>query len=197
MTTNLTFETRDNETTIYRADDTSAAAVARIPWESGTIGEHFALVRMFIAAPRMLAALQAILDGSDHTGRWLDPDGDECAEDDEGAYWCEFDENEQAAWLETVTSLAEEAIAAATSAPTGEPAAPTACAQDGPYSPELAQAFRTAAAELCNSDTGDRILIEEGARVEEMTDGDGGVFVHCKIYVSDRDRALLAGEVEG
>lgn len=62
---------------------------------------------------------------------------------------------------------------------------------DGPYRPELAEAFRTGARELCNCDLGDRIHVDADARVEE---GEGGAQVHCVLFVSDAERTALAGE---
>lgn len=59
---------------------------------------------------RIRAHLESIRDGSDHTGRWLDADGTECEEDDEGARWEEFSEEEQAAWLESVAAEAAQAL---------------------------------------------------------------------------------------
>jgi hypothetical protein len=66
-------------------------------------------------------------------------------------------------------------------------------AADGPYRAELANAFREAARELCNSETGDRIDVADDALIEE---GEGGVIVHCTMFVSDSERKLLAGECE-
>ncbi|MEY5098694.1 MAG: hypothetical protein RJA36_1413 [Pseudomonadota bacterium] len=60
---------------------------------------------------RLLQALQEIADGSDHTGRWLDADGSECEEGDEGARWEEFTAEEQSAWLDSVAEIARRAIA--------------------------------------------------------------------------------------
>ena len=77
--------------------------------------------------------------------------------------------------------------------PSGEAVAPTARLADSPYSPDQAEAFRTAARELCNSETGDRIHIDHGATVEPA---EGGAVVHCTLFVSDRERAALATEEE-
>lgn len=65
---------------------------------------------------------------------------------------------------------------------------------DGPYRPELAAAFREAARELCNSETGDRIDVAAHAQLEES---EGGVIVHCTMFVSDSERKRFAGEEEG
>jgi hypothetical protein len=59
----------------------------------------------------LVAALETILAGSDHTGRWLDPDGSECDEGDPGARWEEFDLLEQQAWLESVADTARVVLA--------------------------------------------------------------------------------------
>lgn len=66
---------------------------------------------------------------------------------------------------------------------------------DGPYSAELAEAFRIGARELCNSELGDKIEVPDGATVEEFPGG-GGVFVQCKLFVSDGERAPIAGDEE-
>lgn len=60
-------------------------------------------------------------------------------------------------------------------------------AVDGPYRPELAEAFRQGARELQI----DRLDVPPGATVEE---GEGGVFVHCRVYVSDSERLPMPGE---
>jgi hypothetical protein len=58
---------------------------------------------------------------------------------------------------------------------------------DGPYRPELAEAFRQGARELQI----DRLDIAAGATVEE---GEGGAFVACRVYVSDSERLPMPGE---
>lgn len=58
---------------------------------------------------------------------------------------------------------------------------------DGPYRPPLAEAFRQGARELQI----DRLDIPDEALVEE---GEGGAFVHCRVYVSDNERLLMDGE---
>lgn len=75
----------------------------------------------------------------------------------------------------------QEAIAAAAALPS-----------DGPYRAKLAEAFRVGARELCNCNLGDLLEVPEGARVEEA--GDGGAWVHCRIFVSDGDRAAMVDE---
>jgi hypothetical protein len=62
----------------------------------------------------------------------------------------------------------------------------------GAYSPELVEAFRVGARELCNSSLGDKIEVPADAEVREC-DGDG-VLVQCWLYVHDIERASLAGE---
>lgn len=57
-------------------------------------------------------ALQEIQQGSQKTGRWLDEAGAECDEGADGARWIEFTPEEQADWLQTVTRIASEALAA-------------------------------------------------------------------------------------
>lgn len=65
----------------------------------------------------------------------------------------------------------------------------TPAAHDGPYSPELAAAFREGARDLV--DDGDRVCIADTDKVEES---EGGAIVHCTIYVSDSERAAMPGE---
>jgi hypothetical protein len=55
---------------------------------------------------------------------------------------------------------------------------------DGPYRPELAEAFRAGARELCNCDLGDRIEVPAGASVDEA---EGGAFVTVRLFVSDEE----------
>lgn len=62
-------------------------------------------------AARYEQALRAIAAGSGPTGRWLDALGQETTEDNPEATWEEYTEEENASWLETVTRLAEEALA--------------------------------------------------------------------------------------
>jgi hypothetical protein len=61
-----------------------------------------------------LADLRSLLEslhgGSEATGRWLDADGTECEEDDEGATWEEYTEEEQRQWLDTVAEDAKRAL---------------------------------------------------------------------------------------
>lgn len=56
---------------------------------------------------------------------------------------------------------------------------------DGPYRPALAEAFRQGARELQI----DRLDIPAGAQVDE---GEGGAFVHCRVYVGDEERLNIA-----
>lgn len=66
-------------------------------------------------------------------------------------------------------------------------------APDGPYSPELAQAFRAGARHLLDCNTlGTKFDLADRARVEEGPDG--GVWVHLRLYVSDDERPLMPGE---
>lgn len=58
----------------------------------------------------MLTALKEIQPGSADHGRWLDSTGDECEEDDEGAEWYEYTDEEQRDWLDTVAATAQAAI---------------------------------------------------------------------------------------
>lgn len=62
-------------------------------------------------APLVLAVdkLRSIQHGSDHDGRWLDANGNECDEDDEDARWEPFTVEEQKQWLETVAADAAQA----------------------------------------------------------------------------------------
>lgn len=64
-------------------------------------------------------ALRSIADGSDHTGRWLDADGCCPAENEDdpefnhgpGYTWTEYNEEEQAEWLESIPVIARDALA--------------------------------------------------------------------------------------
>jgi len=58
----------------------------------------------------VLQKLRTILRGSNHDGRWLDEHGTECDEDDPGAEWHPFTEEEQGQWLETVCDEARAAL---------------------------------------------------------------------------------------
>lgn len=62
-------------------------------------------------------------------------------------------------------------------------------AANGPYRPELAEAFRQGARELQL----DCLDIRAGALVEE---GEGGAYVHCRVYVRDSQRLPMPGEDE-
>ena len=66
---------------------------------------------------------------------------------------------------------------------------------NGPYSPALADAFRAGARTLieAQSNLAGSLEIAPDAKVEEGPDG--GVWVTARIFVSDADRAALAGEV--
>jgi hypothetical protein len=94
-------------------------------------------------------------------------------------------------------AMLRRAIAAATGAPASDASTPIPATRDGPYSPELAEAFRQGARELLNCNLGDRINVDTDARVEEYEPGDGGAIVHCTIYVGDGERAALAADDDG
>lgn len=66
-------------------------------------------------------------------------------------------------------------------------AAPRSSRADGPYRPELAEAFRQGARELQI----DALDIAPGAVVEPA---EGGAFVTCRVYVSDAQRLPMPGE---
>lgn len=51
--------------------------------------------------------LLAIYAGSKPTGRWLDLTGTECNRDTPGAYWAEYDAEEQRRWLDHVCEMIE------------------------------------------------------------------------------------------
>lgn len=70
--------------------------------------------------------------------------------------------------------------------------APPVVNRDGPYRPELAEAFRQGARELQL----DCLDIPADALVEEGEDGEDGAYVHCRVYVSDRQRLPMPGEEE-
>lgn len=65
---------------------------------------------------------------------------------------------------------------------------------DGPYRPELAQAFREGARDLLQCNLGDQIDLPEGALLQEGPDG--GAYVHVRLFVSDGQRLPLPGEGE-
>jgi hypothetical protein len=65
-----------------------------------------ALERLAADKVELVVGLREIHDGSEHEGRWLDEDGNECDEHDEGARWCRFTADEQAAWLDSVAATA-------------------------------------------------------------------------------------------
>lgn len=66
----------------------------------------------FKALLRAITTLKQIRDGSQNDGRWLDASGSECDEDDPGAKWTEFTQEEQAIWLSSVAQDADEALTA-------------------------------------------------------------------------------------
>lgn len=66
-----------------------------------------------VRAARYEQALRVIAAGSGPTGRWLNALGHETTEDDPEASWEDYTEAENQDWLETVTRLAEEALAEA------------------------------------------------------------------------------------
>jgi hypothetical protein len=68
------------------------------------------VARLLARVSRLETALHAIIAGSEVTGRWLDPRGAECGEDDPGAEWHEYDEDEQGTWLASVAGIAEQAL---------------------------------------------------------------------------------------
>lgn len=55
-------------------------------------------------------ALEEIRKGSALEGRWLDPYGDECNSGTEGAEWVLYTDEEQAAWVISVTNIANKAL---------------------------------------------------------------------------------------
>jgi hypothetical protein len=67
---------------------------------------------------------------------------------------------------------------------------------DGPYSPELAAAFREGARNILGDDSDDyapELELPDNAPVEP---GEGGVWVSVRLFVSDAARALMPGEGE-
>lgn len=62
---------------------------------------------------------------------------------------------------------------------------------DGPYRPELAEAFRQGARDLLPSTNDDRIHVAKDALIEES---DGGCIVHCTMFVSDAERSAMPNE---
>lgn len=58
-----------------------------------------AMPAALLAAVQTLDTLRA---GSDHTGRWLDESGAECAPDVENARWAPFTDEEQSSWIASV-----------------------------------------------------------------------------------------------
>lgn len=59
---------------------------------------------------KLAEALRTIIGGSEVTGRWLDASGTECHEDDDGAEWHEYDEEEQNNWLGSCVAIAQGAL---------------------------------------------------------------------------------------
>ncbi len=59
---------------------------------------------------KLAEALREIIGGSEVTGRWLDASGTECGEDDDGAEWHEYDEEEQNNWLGSCVAIASSAL---------------------------------------------------------------------------------------
>jgi hypothetical protein len=92
---------------------------SRLSDDTGTIAaevigpNHRTDARLIAAAPDMLAALKSIVEGCAVTGRWLDEDGNECAEGDEGARWEEYTGEEQDLWVASCADIARAAIAKA------------------------------------------------------------------------------------
>lgn len=66
----------------------------------------------FKALLRAITTLKEIRNGSRNDGRWLDDSGSECDEDDPGAKWTEFTQEEQAMWLSTVADDADATLTA-------------------------------------------------------------------------------------
>lgn len=54
--------------------------------------------------------LDSIWRGSGNAGRWLDANGHECDEEDAGATWEPYSQEEQGDWLESVASQARQAL---------------------------------------------------------------------------------------
>lgn len=59
---------------------------------------------------KLAEALREIIGGSEVTGRWLDASGTECGEDEDGAEWHEYDEEEQNNWLGSCVAIASSAL---------------------------------------------------------------------------------------
>lgn len=59
---------------------------------------------------KLAEALREIIKGSEDTGRWLDERGDECGEDDDGAKWHEYSQEEQNSWLGSCLDMARGAL---------------------------------------------------------------------------------------
>lgn len=53
----------------------------------------------------LLRELDGHQEGTAATGRWLDENGEECDESDEGASWYEYDDEENALWMRTMVSM--------------------------------------------------------------------------------------------
>ena len=87
--------------------------------------------------------------------------------------------------LSTAEHLLCAAIIAARAA--GEELPLPALNPDGPYRPELAEAFREGARQL----GGEWFTVPPAAEVWE---GEGGAIVHCRVFVSDSERPLMEGE---
>lgn len=118
--------------------------------------------------PEIIDTLRGALEDRDHAFNDADEDFDDYTDEDRAEF--ERTQREAHAWLDSMDPR-------------------NAC---GPYSPELAEAFRQGARELCNSSLGDKIEVPDGAHVKECH-GDG-VMVACWLYVHDNEREKLAGE---
>lgn len=59
---------------------------------------------------KLAQALRTIINGGEDSGRWLDASGTECSQDDDGAQWREYTEEEQQSWLESCAAIARKAL---------------------------------------------------------------------------------------
>jgi hypothetical protein len=107
--------------------------------------------------------------------------------------WEEFDDGGREEW-EAAAGKAELPPMPGVLVPLSVDAPTAGNTSDGPYSPELAEAFRSGARQMGDEALSDKIEVPADAVVREC-EGDGAL-VQCWLYVHDIERAALPGEQE-
>jgi hypothetical protein len=126
--------------------------------------------------------LQPASEGQRHAVQWLHRSAEEML----GAFGGQLAPD----WLRPAAEELENALFYFSAhGPKGEGEELQPAAEAGPYSAELAEAFRQGARELQL----DCLEIEPGAAVTEAPGG-GGAFVACRVFVSDGERLPMPGE---